>query len=238
MCYISMAMRTVIDPKNMASLNIRAFFTTKPFHDANARLHHSLARELNISEDNIYLPVQKHTDRVQVVESPSDPVIADAVITSRKKLLIGVLVADCVPVLIYDPENEVVGAVHAGWRGTATEILRNTINAMGQKYGSVPEDILIAIGPCIRQCSYEVDGSVKEAVQSVTGEGDYYVRRGDKYMIDLSAANKVQAISSGIQNENIWQSADCTFCNPDRFYSYRYSKGLVSGRQGAFIGMW
>ena len=228
----------VISPPIIASPNIKAFFTTKSFIKEREQVKDVLADEYNISTETIYLPIQKHTNRIQVIESPSEPVIADAVITSRKKILIGVLVADCVPILLYDPQKEAVGAVHAGWRGTAAEILRITIAAMEQRYGSVPGDILTAIGPSIRQCGYEVDEEVKTAVQDATGEGDYFSQKGDKYVLDLSAANRIQAITSGIQKENIWQSGDCTFCNPDRFYSYRYSKGLVSGRQGGFIGMW
>ncbi len=231
-------MRTVIRPPISATNNIRAFFTTKGFAGEDELVIDVLADELNIASKAIYLPIQKHTNRTQVVESSSESLVADAVITSRRKFLIGVLVADCVPILVYDPEKQVVGAVHAGWRGTASDILKKTILTMGEIYGSVPGDILIAIGPSIRQCSYEVSEEVKTAVQRATGEGDYYARIGDKYVIDLSEANRIQAISSGIQNENIWQSGDCTFCNPDKFYSYRYSKGKVSGRQDAFIGLW
>lgn len=228
----------VINPPIIASSNIKAFFTTKSFMKEREQFKDVLADEYNISTEAIYLPIQKHTNRIQVIESPSEPVIADAVITSRKKFLIGVMVADCVPILLYDPQKEAAGVVHAGWKGTAAEILKITIAAMEQRYGSVPGDILTAIGPSIRQCGYEVDEEVKTAVQGATGEGDYFSQKGDKYVLDLSAANRIQAITSGIQKENIWQSGDCTFCNPERFYSYRYSKGLVSGRQGGFIGMW
>ncbi|MCK5505317.1 MAG: polyphenol oxidase family protein, partial [Thermodesulfovibrionia bacterium] len=70
-----------------------------------------------------------------------------------------------------------------------------------------------------------------------TGEGDYFSKRDEKYYIDLSTANKIQALNAGILPENIWQSGECTFCSPDKFYSYRYLKGS-EGRQGGFIGIW
>ncbi len=108
---------------------------------------------------------------------------------------------------------------------------------MNERFNCAYEDILVAIGPSIRQCSYEVDEDVKIEVQRATGDGNYYCKQSEKYFLDLSSANKIQALSIGVSQENIWQSEECTFCNPDRFYSYRYSKDLA-GRQGGFIGMW
>ena len=136
-----------------------------------------------------------------------------------------------------DPVNNAAGVFHAGWRGTASQILKNTIKAMQEGFHSSIKDVLIAIGPSIRQCCYEVGEEVKHAVYNVTGEGSYYRRQNGKYFIDLSSANRIQALSMGIQEENIYHSDECTFCNPDRFYSYRYTKGSA-GRQGGFIGMW
>lgn len=230
-------MKTIIGPPNIISSNVRAFFTTKIFLNENERIDEVIAKELNILQDNIYLPVQKHTNKIHVLESGREPVIADAVVTAKKNIFIGVLVADCVPVLMHDRHKEVIAAVHAGWRGTAQMILKNTIKTMVKRYGSSIKDISIAIGPSIRRCSYEVGEDVVTEVHSATGEGDYYSKMGDRYYIDLSSANKIQALSSGIPEDNIWQSEKCTFCNPDDYYSYRYSGGST-GRQGGFIGMW
>jgi hypothetical protein len=228
-------MEFLIEPPNMHLPDIHAFFTTKFPGDRSDKK--AIARMLGIENSSIYLSIQEHTDRVHILEGDFAPVIADAVITVRKSLLIGVLVADCVPVLLYDKEKGVIGAVHAGWRGTAKQILKKTIMKMQKTFGSLSKDILIAIGPSIRQCSYEVDRDVMVEIRKATGRGDYCISKGGKYFIDLSSANKVQAISVGVPEENIWQSDECTFCNPDRFYSYRYS-GNTAGRQGGFIGMW
>lgn len=221
----------------MDSQDIRAFFTTKIYTGKNGLVSDAVAHELNIPAGKIYLPVQKHTNRIHVLADDTAQEVADAVITKRKDIYVGVLVADCVPILLYDKEKEVVGAVHAGWRGTAQQILKETIRTMQDKYLSLPENIFIAIGPSIRKCSYEVDAGVKDAVGQATGPGDYYIKSGDKYHIDLSSANMIQALSMGISEDKIWQSEDCTFCNPDKYYSYRYSGGST-GRQGGFIGMW
>ena len=230
-------MSPVLEPPNLVSFNIKAFFTTRIFIKDYDHINDALSKELNISKDKIYLPIQKHTNKIHILGSDHKPVVSDAVIIDKKHILIGVLVADCVPILIYDNIRGIIGAVHAGWRGTAKKILKETILTMQDQFGSIPADISVAICPSIRQCSYEVDEDVNIAVQEATGEGDYYRRQGNKYFIDLSSANRIQTLNMGILSKNIWQSDECTFCKPEKYYSYRYSKGL-SGRQGGFIGLW
>jgi YfiH family protein len=230
-------MRPLIEPTNLALSDVKAFFTTRILVKDNDRINDALSKELDISKDKIYLPIQKHTNIIHILSSDHRPVVADAVITNQTHVLIGVLVADCVPILLYDNIRGIIGAVHAGWRGTAKQILKEAIKTMQGQFGSIPADILVAIGPSIRQCSYEVDEDVGNAVMEATGNGDYYRRRGDKYFIDLSTANKIQALHMGVLPKNIWQSDECTFCKPEKYYSYRYLRGL-SGRQGGFIGLW
>jgi len=222
-----------IEPQNIRFSNTKAFFTTRAFVNDSE----NIAKEFNISKENIYLPVQRHTNRIHVLESDLKPVVADAVLTEKKGILIGVHVADCVPILLYDKQKSVVGAVHAGWRGAAKQILKKTIKAMQERFCSSVEDIFVAVGPSIRQCCYNVGDDVKAAVREATGEGNYYYKKDGKYFIDLSSAKIIQALSMGIPLQNIWQSEECTSCNPERFYSYRYLKN-PAGRQGGFIGMW
>lgn len=222
-----------IEPQNLISCTLTAFFTTRSAGD-NVGV---IAERYNFSKDNIYLPIQRHTDNIHILDSVTEPIIADAVITGKKGILIGVQVADCVPLLLYDKEKSVIAAVHAGWRGTAREILKGTIRTMKERFDSSPDKILVAIGPSIRKCCYEVGDEVETFVRKATGEGDYYIKKGNKRFIDLSSANKIQALSMGIPEDNIWQSEECTFCNPEKFHSYRYTK-RSAGRQGGFIGMW
>lgn len=222
-----------IEPPNIISSTVTAFFTTRSSGDSPVMI----AGKAYFSEERLFLPVQKHTDRIHILRSGMEPVTADAVITDRRGVLIGVKVADCVPVLLLDRRRLVAGAVHAGWRGTAAGILKKTVEKMGEHFSSSPKDIHVAIGPSIRGCCYEVGDDVAAAVKDGTGEGPYHVLRGGIRYIDLSSANMVQAVSSGIPGENIWKAMECTSCNPDRFYSYRRAGG-ATGRQGGFIGMW
>jgi YfiH family protein len=226
--------KNIIFPPNISMAGVKAFFSTKTTADTDpGRL---LMDEFDISAE-VYMPVQRHTDRVYLLESDMRPVTADAVITSRKNILIGIKVADCVPVLLLDKEKMIIGAVHAGWRGTASGILKRSISAMHERFGSAAGDILVAIGPSIKGCSYEVGRDVRDAVLKATGEGDYVRAADDRYLLDISAANKLQAISMDVPDSNIWLSEECTFCDDDKFHSYRRS-GEKAGRQGGFIAMW
>jgi YfiH family protein len=210
---------------------VTGFFTGK---DPGVDLG-EVAGMLKIKKEDIYLPIQKHTDKIVLLESSREVKVADAVVTKETGVLIGVQAADCVPVLIYEKERGIIGAVHAGWRGTAAGILKKTIEMIMKRYVCGAEGFCVAIGPSIKGCCYSVDHEVNDAVMKATGEGDYYAKKGDKHFLDLPSANKYQALSLGIPGPNIWVSDECTYCNPDKFYSYRYSRGST-GRQGAFIG--
>jgi YfiH family protein len=219
----------VVIPDILKAHAADAFFTTKAFEDN--RLHEYIS-----GVESIYLPVQQHTDKVIIVEYDLEPKIADAVITNRPGLAIAVKTADCVPVLVYDPVRRVAGAVHAGWRGTAQSILKRTIEAFSERFGSSPGDIIVAIGPSIRSCCYEVGPEVVKGVQEATGSGDYVSEAKGKHRIDLQAANRIQALSKGIHSGNIQIIEECTHCMPEKYYSYRYSKG-TTGRQFAVISI-
>ncbi|HDL20010.1 MAG TPA: peptidoglycan editing factor PgeF [Nitrospirae bacterium] len=222
----------IISPGIFRRSKIKAFFTTKK----SASAGRTISALTDIPENRIYKPVQKHTDNVIVVGYDMKPRVADAVLTRRKGILVGVSVADCVPVLVYDPVRMVCGSVHAGWRGTAKGILKNTLDVMTGEFFSNPSDIIMAIGPAIRWCCYSVGIEVLESVMSSTGDGDYHTKSGNRICLDLSSANRQQALSMGVDESKIWMSDECTYCYPERYYSYRYSRGSM-GRQGGFIGM-
>ncbi|MEK6690483.1 MAG: peptidoglycan editing factor PgeF [Nitrospirota bacterium] len=197
-----------------------------------------LASFLGVNLDSLVIPVQRHTDKVWIISETSiqSPIEADAIITSMRGIVLGVLVADCVPILIYDPDSGVISAIHAGWRGTASGIIKKVLDIMNKKFNTSISKTIISIGPSIRWCCYEVDPDVLKAVEKETGNLKEYSKGKDngKYYIDLALANQIQAVSLGASN--IWISEECTHCNPERFYSYRYYKG-VTGRQGGFIGI-
>ncbi|MBF0466277.1 MAG: peptidoglycan editing factor PgeF [Nitrospirae bacterium] len=194
------------------------------------------------SSKPLYMPLQKHTDVVVVLRKgsslPTPGTVADAVITDRDDIITGVQSADCVPILVFDRKRRVTGSIHAGWRGTAKGILSNVLRQFFSEFKSDAADVLIAIGPSIRGCCYEVGEEVISAVISASGEGDYIYTQptGGKH-IDLSVANKLQALRLGVNPENIWISPDCTYC-VSKYHSYRRAQKqntVTTGRQGAFI---
>lgn len=222
----------LIHPENMPARAVSAFFTTRLAPDDM----HELTSYADVPLQNIYLPIQKHTDTVQVIAEDMTARIADAVVTKRRGLLIGVKTADCVPILLYDQRRHAAGAVHAGWRSTADAILRKTLAMFVDRFYSNVKDVLVSIGPAICGGCYEVGPEVVEAVLKGSGPGSYISERGSRHHIDLRAANRLQALSSGVPAENIWQSPDCTFCQPEKYYSYRYVRG-TTGRLYGMIAM-
>lgn len=213
----------VLYPDNFKSTEVVAFFTKKNFN-------------LELLTVPIYFPIQRHTDNVLVLKDISHREIADAVMTNRKNILIGVKVADCVPILIFDSANKVVAAVHAGWRGTAKGILKKTILKMKETFNSEPKNLIVAIGPSIKGCCYEVGQEVVDALKEQTVSDEYIVSLNGKKHVDLSIANLIQALHIGVTRENIWLCPDCTYCKAEVYYSYR-RQGRVIGKQYGIIGI-
>ncbi|KJR43952.1 polyphenol oxidase [Candidatus Magnetoovum chiemensis] len=207
-----------------------AFFT-----EGRVGINKENLKHLTGSSCSIYMPIQRHTGDVHILTDNTEPIIADAVVTERNDIYIGVQTADCVPILINDTKSGAVGAVHAGWRGSAKEIVKNTLKVFLTKYNSKPENITVSIGPSIRSCCYEVGQEVVDALTKATGSGDYVYLKDGRWYVDLASANRIQAISMGVLNDNIWTSNDCTYCQSERFHSYRKTK-TKNGRQGGFIG--
>ena len=222
----------LISPAIFRGAPVTAFFTTR----RTDRDFGDIARRTGVPVRLMYLPLQKHTDKIVLVESSLDQKVGDSVVTRRNDILIGVQVADCVPILMLDRKRRLAGAVHAGWRGTAEGILKKTIAFMSDRFFSDPADILIALGPGIRGCCYNVGQEVLDAVRRASGEGRYITGSGGINRIDLSMANTLQARSMGIPEANIWMSPDCTHCLPEKYHSYRFTR-THAGRQFGFIGL-
>ncbi len=160
----------------------------------------------------------------------------DAVITDLPGLAVGVKTADCVPILLADRVKCVVGAVHAGWRGTSLGLAGKTVQALRERFSSRPHDILVAIGPAIGPCCYEVDEAVSHAMISSCGAAPELrpAQKVGRWMLDLPAVNRRQIEELGVPAENISSSGICTSCREDLFYSHRRD-GNRTGRHFNFI---
>ena len=140
--------------------------------------------------------------------------------------------ADCVPVLLADPETGVIGLAHAGWRGTAAQIAKKTVAAMQDAFHVNPQNLLAAIGPSIGGCCYEVDDVVRNEMPGY--ESCFMDKCDGKYWLDLWQVNRQQLMETGVKPSRISVAGICTNHNPELFCSYRYENGRT-GRMGVCL---
>jgi purine-nucleoside/S-methyl-5'-thioadenosine phosphorylase / adenosine deaminase len=203
---------------------------------------------------------QFHSDLVHFFPAaPAQPCRGDASSTNTPSLLLGVQTADCVPILLVDPKNRAVAAVHAGWRGTLARIAEKTVGQMQMHFGSKPADLLAALGPAIGPCCYEVGAElVTRFTSQFAHASDWFdePRTGEEpnplqwlnmappghqpapknVRLDLRKASRAQLLAAGLRDKNIFVSDLCTACRPDLFFSYR-KQGTLSGRLLSVIGI-
>ncbi len=201
-----------------------------------------LAEAFAIPVEQFLVLNQVHGDRIFVIEPqgryfpPHNEFNYDAIVTNRTGLAICIKTADCVPVFIADKVQKVIAVVHAGWRGTASGISAKVIRLMKNQYGSLPHDIMAAVGPSIAPCCYEVDSITADAFGAQKCKESFLFPQAmkNKYLLDLPEANRRQLLNCDIPETNIELSGYCTMCNQDIFFSHRGSGG-VTGRQINFM---
>lgn len=206
----------------------------------------NLAQALGIYVDQFVTGQQVHSANIKAVAAGArgsgaadyDSALeeTDALMTDVPGLCLMVLVADCVPVLLFDPVKKVAAAVHAGWRGTVQEITDKTVLAMKMTYGCDPKNILAGISPSIGPDCYEVGTEVTLQVErNLSRAGELLRQKDGKVFFDLWLANKFQLQAAGVPAENIETAGICVHCQHDRFYSVRAAAGGPTGRFGAGI---
>ncbi len=219
---------------------VRALFTTRK-HDLafeietkpNIAGRSRVFEKFGISELDLVSPSQVHGGSVFVVTCKDKGKGAlsresaiqdtDALITNVPGLPLGILTADCLAVFILDPEKRSIGLVHAGWKGIKQEIILRTVNKMSNVYGSKAGNLVVALGPSIKSCCYEVGEEFKDAFP------DSVIQRHQKFYFDIIDAALRQLKSCDITPGNIYDSRICTSCMSSEFFSYRKDK-LNAGR--------
>ncbi|MBE6960685.1 MAG: peptidoglycan editing factor PgeF [Ruminococcaceae bacterium] len=200
-----------------------------------------LANALGFDLKNIVLTRQTHSDIIRVVTKADCGGLdhhtypeCDGLITNVPGLALVVFTADCTPILLHDPITGAVGAVHAGWRGTAADIAGKAVRAMADTFGCDPGNIRAAIGPNIDQCCFATDADVPKAMVKALGNDalQHILTAEGKYYIDLKAINAMLLWNAGVKH--IEASTSCTMCQSDRFWSHRVTRGN-RGSQGAII---
>jgi len=209
---------------------------------------------------------QIHSGVVRVLRDrdpiPAKPLRGDGVITSRKNVLLGIQVADCVPVLVVDAKCRAIGAFHAGWRGTVKRIVERGVGSMRLVFRCRPGDLYAAIGPCIHSCCYAVGDEVigefrsqfyyadelfsevydrdpikeKYPLLFLTARAPGHSNIGPQKHLDLLEANRRQLLDAGLPDANIWAAKECTSCRTDLLFSHRREAGYT-GRMMGVIGL-
>lgn len=238
----------------VSSLNMS--FTRESSHENVIENYRRVADSLGVCYAGMTRVQQKHTNKVIKItenmtgmgisnEFPDDIDISDgydAMITNVPGVILCTVHADCVPVLLYDEENNAVAAIHSGWRGTALKISSETVKNMILEYGTDPSNIKAVIGPSISIERFETDADVyNEFKNSFCDSFEYLSKRyiykqGLKYHIFVGGFVYETLLLSGLARENIFLDERCTYNNPDLFFSHRRDKGNT-GAMSAMIGV-
>ena len=177
---------------------------------------------------------QIHSASVVHINDEAQPVAehipeADALVTAKHDIALGIFTADCIPIFVLDVETPAIGIVHAGWRGTFARIAVNAITEMKIHFGTLPKNCQIHLGPSIQKCCYTVS---TELLTQFTSEFGSTVANGTN--LSLQTANVNQLIEIGVPITSISVSEFCTACRTDLFYSHRAENGQT-GRMLSFI---
>jgi polyphenol oxidase len=242
-------------------------FTAADEHESVVRNRQLFAEAVTGSAKTPMVTLRQIHSSVLAIASAAKPgrdrlLKADGLMTEKPGLLLAVQTADCIPVLVADRKRRVVAAFHAGWRGTAKRIVENGIGRMRLEFGSLPEDLVAAIGPGIGACCYSVGEDVFSSFESqfdyagdlfrevydtdpvrtkypmlfLTQRAPGHSPMGPHLHLDLVEANRRQLLAAGLKSRAIHLIRGCTSCQPELFFSHRATKGHA-GRMMSVIGI-
>ena len=230
---------------DFATMNVS--FTRGDDEEAVLENYRRIASIFNVALSNVVVSHQTHTTNVMRVtrEDGGKGVVfdrdyqdIDGLITNEKNLVLCTMYADCVPLYFVDTKNQAIGLSHSGWKGTAGQMGKRTLERMAEEFGTKPEDVYAAIGPSICMDCYEVSADVVEAFCKVFTKEEMnlisYEKENGKYQLDLWKANEIILLNAGVLPEHIEVTRLCTHCNSDRMFSHRRT-GDRRGNLGAFL---
>lgn len=193
----------------------------------------------NIPFKNTHFMKQVHSGNVAVVNSNTEQIIenVDGIISRDKDIFLGVATADCLPVLFYDYQENIVGSAHAGFKGLLNGIIENMISNF-KLLGSNTKNMTVYIGPSINSCCYSIDSDRARSFVEKFGNEDTIIKyKGDIIYLDLQEVCKLALESCGVLTQNILVSEDCTSCDVHKYFSYRKDSTETFGEQVSVIGV-
>jgi YfiH family protein len=189
--------------------------------------------EIHVNQSQIAFSDQVHSSRIAYVSHPGVYLRSDALITDKSNIFLVIQTADCFPIFIYDTQNKIIAAVHAGWRGVLNNIIEKTIDMIIGRFTADPADFMAAMGPGLQKECFEIRRDLFAVVDKIylTDHADPEI----KYF-DLEQMIYDKMIKCGFKSDNIFKSGICTKCDSANFYSYRRDKER-SGRMFGLIGI-
>lgn len=201
------------------------------------RNHQRVLRFLKWAPSRVAYMQQVHSADVVAVHSGGQISSCDGILTNRRGLMLWGYFADCTPIFIHDPIRQVVGLIHAGWRGTVKAIARSAVETLKAEYDCNPRDLLVYIGPRIGQCCYEVDSRVADYVKRFPWWQEVLNPQGaQRFRFDLAQCNLRILEDAGVIREHVEIAPYCTSCYPEIFFSHRRD-GSSTGRMAGFIAL-
>lgn len=205
-----------------------------------------LLKELNLSDKQEVMAFQTHSSNVKIIDKNTVKYYyekeedIDGFATQRKDVAIFTFYADCLPIFVYDKENQVIGVWHSGWPGTFKEMMKSGLLKMKENYGTKIENVIMALGIGIAQKDYEVGNEFYDKFVKKFGQNDEEIvkksfwlnEKTQKYHFDNTKFNELMALKLGIKKENLIVASESTF--DEKFHSYR-REGKNSGRATAMI---
>ncbi len=190
-------------------------------------------KSIKIDPKKTVSAAQSHSNRVAVVNRDTltqSVVNVDALVCAQANIFLSITVADCLPIYFFDPHQNKIALSHSGWRGSVKNIVFETVKAMQ----SNPKNLLVAVGPGIGACHFEIKSGVLEKFNAYPAS---VISNNRKTFVDLRKIISEQLKILGTPKENIEVSKECTYCLPDRYFSYRRDKPKVTEAMVAYIGL-
>lgn len=186
----------------------------------------------SLSLRDLIVMEQEHGDEVHVIQNGERPVGGDGIILLERNVAAIIKTADCLPVIIVEPDHPIAAIVHAGWRGTAQRITQKAVKKM-ITLGARREKMVALLGPSIRACCYEVGGDVRDIFRKEGFSEKVFAKKNTSVYLDLAKANRELLAAESI--DHVYDAGLCTFCSDDIFASYR--RGERSARQINFVSL-
>ncbi len=237
-----------IIPRIMSQKKVLYGFTTRkggvsspPFDSLNLGLHTSddplnirenhriVYNYLRVDESHVARMEQVHGKNISIVQNGGFFPAADGLITSKYGVMLCVMVADCVPLLLFDSAQNIIGAIHCGWRPIVAGVAEEALKIMIVEFGANPEDVLAVMGPSAGSCCYEIDEDTAGHLRSSS-----VIKRDGQLYADLKSELNNHLLMEGLNKQNIEIIPDCTICNSHLYFSYRRDN-VLSGRMMGYI---